>query len=142
MTRVPAAWGLRPKAQAATAALAVLLALALALAGCGSSTESMQKKLERIGAEDMQDIIAEIPQKARSSMLGKPYVKVDSYQEFHGDSAIVFQAMATLVFFYLDPSLDLCQVRKYRYRTTAGMWDRYQVDLVHFPAKYSGSAGQ
>ena len=140
MTRVPAAWGLRPTARAASAALAVLLALALA--GCGSSTETMQKKLERISSEDLHDIIGEIPQKARSSMLGKPYFKVDYYREFHGDSAIVFQAMATVVFFYLDPSLDLCQVRKYRYKTTAGMWDRYQVDLVHFPAKYSGSEGQ
>lgn len=102
----------------------------------------MQKKLERIGAEDLQDIVAEIPPQARPSKLARPYFKIESYQEFHGDTAIVFQAMATLYFFYLDPSLDLCQMRKYRYKRTAGMWDRYEVKLVHFPAKYSGIGGQ
>ena len=71
-------------------------------------------------------------------MLAKPYYKVDEYQEFHGDTAIVYQAKATLVFFYLDPSLDLCQMRKYRYKTTSGIWDRYEVKLIHFPKKYSG----
>jgi hypothetical protein len=112
------------------------------LCACGSSTETMQKKLERIGAEDLQDIVAEIPPQARPSKLARPYFKIESYQEFHGDTAIVFQAMATLYFFYLDPSLDLCQMRKYRYKRTAGMWDRYEVKLVHFPAKYSGIGGQ
>ena len=139
MTRTPAARGPRPSARAAAVLAAAILALIL---GCGSSTETMQKKLERIGSEDLKDITLEVPQTARASMLGKPYFKVDAYQEFHGDSAIVFQAMATLVFFYLDPSLDLCQVRKYRYRTTSGIWDRYDVKLVHFPLKYSGATGQ
>jgi hypothetical protein len=106
--------------------------------GCGSSTETMQKKLDAIAAEDLKDIIKEVPEKARKAMLAKPYYKIDHYQEFHGDTAIVFQANATLVFFYLDPSLNLCQLRKYRYRTTSAIWDRYEVKLVHFPKKYSG----
>jgi len=98
----------------------------------------MQKKLERIGAEDLQDIVAEIPAQARQAKLARPFFKIDSYQEFHGDTAIVFQAMATIYFFYLDPSLNLCQMRKYRYKPTAGMWDRYEVKLIHFPSKFSG----
>jgi hypothetical protein len=107
-------------------------------AGCGSSTGTMQSRLEKIGQSDLQDIISDIPPKARQAKLAKPYFKIESYQEFHGDTAIAFQAMATVYFFYLDPSLDLCQMRKYRYKTTAGMWDRYEVKLVHFPTKFSG----
>ncbi|MBW8887895.1 MAG: hypothetical protein JF616_09080 [Fibrobacteres bacterium] len=110
--------------------------------GCGSSTETMQKKLEKIGAADLQDIVSEIPSQARAAKLARPFFKIDSYQEFHGDTAIVFQAMATMYFFYLDPSLDLCQMRKYRYQRTAGMWDRYEVKLVHFPSQFSGIQGE
>lgn len=110
--------------------------------GCGSSTDTMRKKLEKIGAEDLQDIASEIPPQARQAKLARPFFKIDSYQEFHGDTAIVFQAMATVYFFYLDPSLDLCQMRKYRYKRTAGMWDRYEVKLVHFPSKFSGIQGE
>jgi hypothetical protein len=102
----------------------------------------MQRKLEQIANEDLQDIAKEIPDKAKGVALSKPYFKVDEYQEFHGDTAIVYQAKATLVFFYLDPSLDLCQVRKYRYKTTSGIWDRYDVKLMHFPKKYSGNGLQ
>lgn len=115
---------------------------ALAWSGCGTSTEGMQKKLEKIGAGDLQDIVSEIPPQARPAKLAKPYFKVGEYKEFHGDTAIVFQAMATLYFFYLDPSLDLCQMRKYRYKRTSGMWDRYEVKLIHFPAKFSGFQGE
>lgn len=110
--------------------------------GCGSSTETMQKKLEKIGASDLQDIVAEIPPQARQAKLARPFFKIDSYQEFHGDTAVVYQAMATVYFFYLDPSLDLCQMRKYRFQRSAGMWDRYEVKLVHFPTKFSGIQGE
>jgi hypothetical protein len=98
----------------------------------------MQSRLEKISQSDLQDIIAEIPPQAKQAKLARPIYKIDSYQEFHGDTAIAFQAMATVYFFYLDPSLDLCQMRKYRYKRTSGMWDRYEVKLVHFPTKYSG----
>lgn len=120
------------------AAAGLIIALACFLAGCSSSTDTMQKRLEKIGSEDLSDILAEIPDKAKGAVLAKPHFKVDEFLEFHGDTAIVYQAKATLVFFYLDPSLDLCQVRKYRYKTSSGVWDRYEVKLVHFPKKYSG----
>jgi hypothetical protein len=123
---------------ASTAAVSLLIALACFLAGCGSSTDTMQRKLEKIGGEDLKDILAEIPDKAKGAVLAKPHYKLDEFLVFHGDTAIVYQAKATLVFFYLDPSLDLCQVRKYRYKTSSGIWDRYEVKLVHFPKKYSG----
>jgi hypothetical protein len=101
----------------------------------------MQKKLESIGASDLQDIVAELPVTAKSAMLGKPYFKIDKYTEFHGDTAIVYQAMATVYFFYLDPSVGLCQLRQYRYKRTSEMWDRYEVRLIHTPEKFSGATG-
>jgi hypothetical protein len=110
--------------------------------GCGSSTETMQRKLEKIGTSDLQDIVAEIPAQARQAKLARPFFKIDSYTEFHGDTAVVYQAMATVYFFYLDPSLDLCQMRKYRFQRSAGMWDRYEVKLIHFPTKFSGIQGE
>jgi hypothetical protein len=119
-------------------AVLAFMASLLLLAGCGSSTDTMQKKLDAIAAQDMEDILKEIPPSAKAAVLAKPYYKVEDYQEFHGDTAIVFQAKATLVYFYLDPSLDLCQVRKYRYKTSSAFWDRYEVKLMHFPEKYSG----
>lgn len=120
-----------------TAGLGLLAALFWP--GCSSSPETMKAKLDQIAKEDLQGIMAEIPDKARHSVLARPYYVIDQYQEFHGDTAIVFQAMTTVVYFYLDPSLDLCQVRKYRYKRSDAMWDRYDVELKHIPEKYAGS---
>ena len=120
----------------------LLTSIALAsllLGGCLSSSETLQEKLEEIGKSDLQDILNDLPPKAKGAVLAKPYFKVDAFREFPRDSAIVFQAYAKLVFFYLDPDLDLCQVRKYRYKTSSRIWDRYEVKLVHVPAKYSGN---
>ena len=100
----------------------------------------MKERLDRIGAEDLKGIVAELPSKAKGAMLRKPYFVVDQYQEFHGDTAIVYQAKAVLVFFYLDPTVDLCQIRKYRYKRSTGVWDRYDVALKHVPEKYAGSS--
>lgn len=117
----------------------IALAGALLLGGCLSSSETLHEKLQEIGQSDLQDILGDLPPKARGALLAKPYFKVDEFREFPRDSAIVFQGYAKLVFFYLDPELDLCQVRKYRYKTSARIWDRYEVKLVHIPAKYSGN---
>lgn len=141
MTRTSAPTASRLPARAAAMGLSALAAILL-IAGCGTSTETMQKKLERISAADLQDIIAEIPATAKSVALAKPYYKIDKYTEFHGDTAIVFQAMATVYFFYLDPSVGLCQLRQYRFKRTAEIWDRYEVRLIHIPEKFTGSAGQ
>ncbi len=107
--------------------------------GCSASHRSLVDSLDQIAKADLNDILADLPPKAKSALLAKPYVIRDEYEEYHGDTSIVFQARATLVFFYLDPSLNLCQVRKYRYRTTAGIWDRYDVKLIHIPEKFTGS---
>src|SRR3954468_6077077 len=98
--------------------LAYLFPLAVALAlwsGCTSSHDTLQSKLQAIGKSDLEDILVDLPPTAKSALLSKPYFTVLNYQEFHGDTAIAYQANATLLFFYLDPSLDLCQQRKYRF---------------------------
>lgn len=117
----------------------ISLACALLLGGCLSSSETLQEKLEEIGKSDLQDILNDLPPKAKGAVLAKPYFKVDEFREFPRDSAIVYQGYAKLIFFYLDPDLDLCQVRKYRYKTSSRIWDRYEVKLIHVPAKYSGT---
>jgi hypothetical protein len=108
--------------------------------GCTSSPETLKAKLEAIGQSDLKDILDDLPSKAKGSILPKPHFVVDEFKEFQGDTAIVFQAYASLVFFYLDPELGLCQVRKYRYKTSSRVWDRYEVKLKHIPRKYSGTA--
>jgi hypothetical protein len=121
------------------AVVCLCMAAAVPWGGCSSSPETMKAKLDEIAKEDLEGIIKELPAKAKKSMLYKPYYVVDQYQEFHGDTAIVFQANASLIFFYLDPSLDLCQIRKYRYKRSSRIWDRYDVKLKHIPEKYAGS---
>ncbi len=110
--------------------------------GCSASHNSLTASLNEIGKSDLQDILADLPPKAKGAVLAKPYFVRDEYEEYHGDSSIVYQARATLVFFYLDPKLDLCQVRKYRYKTSSGFWDRYDVKLIHIPQKFTGSVVQ
>ena len=120
--------------------LKIIWAFALVLAGCGSPPREIQNKLQEIGQADLDLIVKELPEKARrEALLAKPYFKVEDYREFHGDTARVFQAYASLVFFYLDPSLDLYQVRKYRYRRSARLWERFEVTLRHIPPKYTGA---
>lgn len=118
--------------------LLLLAAFSGILVGCGTSPESMKKRLDEIAKADLEDILKEVPETAKGVKLSKPYYVVDEYQEFRGDTSIVFQARAVLVFFYLDPSINLCQVRKYRFKRSMGIWDRYEVKLMHFPKKYLG----
>lgn len=114
--------------------------MAVLVIGCGTSPETMKKRLEEIAKSDLKDILLEVPESAKSAKLAKPYYVVDEYEEFSGDTARVYEARAVLVFFYLDPELNLCQVRKYRFKRSSGVWDRYDVQLRHFPKKYLGIA--
>ncbi len=110
--------------------------------GCSASHRTLLGSLEEIAKSDLQDILTDLPPTAKGAILAKPYFVREEYEEYQEDSSIVFQARATLVFFYLDPTLDLCQVRKYRYRTTSGFWDRYDVKLMHIPKKFGESGNQ
>ena len=123
-------------------AFLLLAACWLSWEGCTASHKSLVGSLEEISRSDLQEIVTSLPPKAKGSILSKPYFVRHEYEEYHGDTSLVFQARATMVFFYLDPALDLCQIRKYRYRTSAGFWDRYEVKLVHIPKKFTGTGPQ
>jgi len=120
----------------------LVFAASLLWNACSASHGTLTSSLDEMAKSDLHDILSDLPISAKSAILGKPYFDIAEYEEYHGDSSLVYQARATLVYFYLDPSLDLCQVRKYRYRTTSGFWDRYEVKLIHIPKKYTGSATQ
>ncbi len=107
---------------------------------CTSSPGELHSRLEDIGKNDLQDILNEIKVNGKTSALSaNPHFVIDEFKEFQGDTARVYQAYAALIFFYID-DLDLCQVRKYRYKTSSHVWDRYEVELRHIPEKYSGAA--
>lgn len=108
--------------------------------GCSASHKTLVKSLDEIANADLKDILMDLSPKAKGALLAKPYFIREEYEEYQGDTSIVFQARATLVFFYLDPALNLCQVRKYRYKTTSGFWDRYEVKLIHIPQKYKNAS--
>lgn len=130
----------RPEDILLRSSLPFLLLLALLGAGCTSSPETLNAKLNAIGKSDLQDILNDLPPKAKSAVLAKPYYLVHEFREFPRDSALVYQAYAALIYFYLDPDLGLCQIRKYRYKTSSRIWDRYDVKLKHLPAKYSADS--
>ena len=100
----------------------------------------LKNSLDEMGNKDLQDILQELKKTGKASAISsQPRFIIDEFKEFHGDTARVFQAYASLIFLYME-DLDLCQVRKYRYRTGARVWDRYSVELKHIPEKYSSLA--
>gem|GEM_PF-1828610 len=109
---------------------------ALLLVQCMSSSHDLRKYLSEAAEEDMKVILQDIPPGAKSAVLTKPYYIIDEFEEFKGDTALVYQARAQVVFFYLDASVGLCQIRKYRFKRRAHSWERYQVDLKHTPQRF------
>jgi hypothetical protein len=101
----------------------------------------LHETLRETAAEDMGIILADIPKTARGSLLAKPYYVIDDFEEFTGDTALAYQGRAVLVYFYLEPSVGFCQVRKYRFKRSSRSWERYQVDLMHTPRKFFDSTG-
>jgi hypothetical protein len=102
----------------------------------------MKEALDEAAKEDLKIILADLPASAQGVKLFRPYYVVDEYEEFHGDTALVYQGRAKLVFFYLDSSIDLCQIRKYRFKRSNRSWERYENELKHIPQKYLDSLAQ
>lgn len=119
------------KSIAAWAGMAALLLMA-----CMANTVELKQALDVTAKEDLKIIIDDLPASARAAVLPQPHYVIDEFEEFQGDTARVFQARAVLVFFYLNPNINLCQVRKYRFNRSASAWERYEVELRHTPTKY------
>ncbi len=114
----------------------LIITAALFLAGCKSSPDALRLRLDRIAQSDLDYILNELKEKKGEAVISEnPRFVIDEYQEFQGDTARVFQAYASVYFFYLK-SVGLCQNRKYRYRSTAKIWERYEVKLLHIPDKF------
>jgi hypothetical protein len=107
-----------------------------------SSSSTIRQTLDEIAEADLKIILSEIQPQARGHLLAHPYYVIDDFEQFHGDTALVYQARARLYFFYLEPTLDLCQIRKYRFKRSAASWERYDVALKHTPQKFLDSSGQ
>lgn len=119
----------RPFRFAAFAGIMLLMA-------CMASTVELKQALDITAKEDLKIILGDLPASARGAVLPQPYYVIDEYEEFQGDTARVYQARAKLVFFYLNSSVNLCQVRKYRFKRSGQAWERYEVDLRYIPEKY------
>lgn len=119
--------------------LPAFLCLFLLLCGCTASRKDLEEKLEEIAARDLEDILKEMKAKRLTAQLTpSPRYRVKELTEFEGDSARVYQAMATVLFFYFQ-GIDLCQERKYRFNTSGRFWDRYEVRLRHIPREAAGT---
>ena len=85
--------------------------------------------MEKLAETDLKDILTELRAKDCDSLISpNPYYEIDEFQVFTGDTARVFGAYAQINFYYLK-SLKLYQMRKYRYKTVVGVWDRYDIKL-------------
>ncbi len=116
----------------------LFLVFALVLVACKSSPDVVQIRLNDILQSDLDYILNEFRGKpGMKALSANPHYVIDEFKEFQGDTSRVFQAYASVYFFYLE-SLGLCQNRKYRYRTTAKIWERYEVKLLHIPDKFLG----
>lgn len=102
-----------------------------------ASSEFLHQSLDEGAESDLKIIVSDLPATAKASVLAKPYYVIDEFEEFKGDTAMVFQAKAVIVFFYLDLDLNLCQIRKYRFKRSAKSWERYEVELKHIPQKFT-----
>jgi hypothetical protein len=99
--------------------LPVLLLLILFGAGCGSESEQvMREKLRVIAQDDMDSVIAELPE---DSVADSAYYHILSFKTFDEGR---YSALAVVEFHFLEPEIAV-MVRKYRYYKQLGQWERY-----------------
>ncbi|MBF0431703.1 MAG: hypothetical protein HQK83_10515 [Fibrobacteria bacterium] len=110
----------------------------LLLLGCSPSADRITNQLNKLASSDLSDILNDMRDRNIDSVLSsEPSFVIHDFRLFKGDTARMFMAYAEVRFFYLK-SIKLMQVRKYRYNTLAGIWERYDIKLKHqFPGKTS-----
>jgi hypothetical protein len=105
----------------------LLIVLCLVAAGCsGESEQFIEEKFRFILDDDLKAIVAEIKEKDSTALLSKPYYRIESYEHFK--QGRMFSHKAVVHFFYLK-SIQMIQIRKYRYSPTMGQWQRYYKKL-------------
>jgi hypothetical protein len=86
--------------------------------GCGESDSLVKKKLDLICASDLNAITNDIP---KTSLLKAPFYSIVSYKCY---SEGMYSGMAIVDYYFLK-TVKVKIVRKYRYYTSARLWDRY-----------------
>jgi len=94
------------------------LAWSLLLCGCSESDNFVQKKFDSILRIDLDTIIAGVQ---KNGLLDTPYFRILSYKSYNEG---IYSKLAVVEFFFLK-TIKAKIVRKYRYVTEAGLWDRY-----------------
>lgn len=110
--------------------------IGLLLLSCTVSKDSLNESLNNLAKTDLDDIVLEIRDSGADSIISEnPEYKIVDFKFFKGDSGRAYKAYACVHFFYLS-SLNLHQIRKYRFNSVANFWDRYDIKLKHsYPAK-------
>lgn len=112
------------------ASIALLLIL---FSGCSESPERISQKLDALCQDELRYIVAEVVRNgADSTLLDRPYYKIDSLIYFQGDTSAIFSAYAQVSYHYFK-EIRLYRERKYRYWTDYLYWDRFSKKLLHYP---------
>ena len=90
--------------------------------GCGEPDGLVRQKLDLVLEDDLKVMVEEIRQKDASAVLEKPYYRVVQYENFQ--KSVLFQRKAVVEFYYFR-TIQMIQVRKYRYSNLQRQWNRY-----------------
>jgi len=94
--------------------------------GCaGEPPAQIRKKLDIVVENDFRAITGEV---AKQNLADSVYCRVVEYKEFDKGQ---YRVKAVVDFFYLR-GVGVKRTVKYRYVKSAGKWERYANDYVHF----------
>jgi hypothetical protein len=115
----------RPKSNIYLALLCLIAVSGIFLCGCGERDDFISKKLDIILASDLKAITADLP---AEGILSKPFYTIVSYKSYKEG---IYSQMA-IVDFYCFKNVKVKIVRKYRYLTSARLWDRYFNEYIFY----------
>lgn len=117
--------GIYPQSLCASAC-AVLISCMVFVCGCSQEPAGeIRKKLDVVKENDLRTIVGEVP---RESLADSVYTRVVEYKDFDKGP---YRVKAMVDFFYLK-GVHIKRTVKYRYVKSAGKWERYANDYVHF----------
>ena len=96
--------------------------------GCGEPDGLVRQKLDLVLEDDLKVMVEEIRRKDPSAVLEKPYYRVVQYENY--TKSVMFQRKAVVEFYYFR-TIQMMQVRKYRYSNLQRQWHRYYKALEY-----------
>jgi hypothetical protein len=104
----------------------VLASMLACLSGCaGEPPAQIRKKLDVVVENDFRAITGEV---AKENLADSVYRRVVEYKDFDKGQ---YRVKAVVDFFYIK-GVNVKRTVKYRYVKSAGKWERYANDYVHF----------